>query len=59
MIYVVIFTLVLPLTVAVIVLSSFDGEIDSDFKEQVALQFIWLGNDCPINLNDASEILQY
>ena len=52
-------TCVLPITVSVFVLKSFGDEIDEDFKSEVILQKIWMGNECPINLNDASEILQY
>ena len=47
-------TLVLPLLVAYLVLDSFGDDIDSDFKEEVILQKIWLGNNCPIDLEDAS-----
>lgn len=52
-------TLVLPLTIACLVLQSQAEEIDDDFKTEVILQKIWLGNECPIDLEDASEILQY
>ena len=57
--FVIIFTLILPITIAILVLDSYGDNIDDDFKEQVILQKIWLGNDCEINLDDASEILQY
>jgi len=56
---VVLLTLVLPVAVAFAVLDSFHGEIDDDFKTEVILQKIWLGNNCEIDLSDASEILQY
>lgn len=56
---IILLTLVLPLVLAVAVLDSFGDDIDEDFKDEVIMQKIWLGNDCPINLNDASEILQY
>ena len=59
LIIVILLTLVLPLAIAVYVLNSFGEEIDEDFKDEVILQKIWLGNDCPIDLSDASEILQY
>jgi len=59
LVIVVFFTLVLPLFIAYLVLDSFDDDVDDDFKSEVVLQKIWLGNDCPIDLDDASEILQY
>ena len=51
---VVLFTLIVPITIAIFVLNSFNGEIDEDFKSEVILQKIWLGNECPIDLSDAS-----
>ena len=56
---VVIVTLIFPMIIAVAVINSYGDEIDEDFKSEVILQKIWLGNDCPIDLDDASEILQY
>lgn len=50
-------TLVVPFCIAVFVLESFHGEIDDDFKMEVILQKVWLGNDCEIDTSDASEIL--
>ena len=55
--FVIFFTLILPMTVAVLVLDSYDDQIDDDFKEQVILQKIWMGNECEIDTDDASEIL--
>ena len=55
--FVIIFTLIVPITLAILVLDSYGDNIDDDFKEQVVLQKIWMGNDCEINLDDASEIL--
>jgi len=52
-------TVIMPLFLAGIVLDSYDNTIDDDFKNEVILQKMWLGNECPIDLNDASEILQY
>ena len=52
-------TFVVPFTIAYLTLASYNEEIDEDFKEQVALQKMWLGNECPIDVGDASEILQY
>ena len=57
LIIVILLTLVMPLIIAVMVLDSFGEDIDEDFKDEVIMQKIWLGNDCPINLSDASEIL--
>ena len=57
LVFVTIFTLLLPVGLAVLVLKSYGDSIDDDFKEEVVLQKVWLGNDCPINLEDASEIL--
>ncbi len=54
---VIVMTLVLPLILAIFVLNSYGDEIDEDFKTEVILQKIWLGNDCEIDLDDASEIL--
>ncbi len=54
---VIVLTLVLPLILAIFVLNSYGDEIDEDFKTEVILQKIWLGNDCEIDLDDASEIL--
>ena len=56
---VVMLTLVVPFCIAIVVLNSFNGEIDENFIQEVILQKAWLGNECPIDLNDASEILQY
>ena len=50
-------TLALPVCIAVLVLESFHGEIDDDFKMEVILQKVWLGNECEIDTSDASEIL--
>lgn len=55
--FVIALTLVLPLILAIFVLNSYGDEIDEDFKSEVILQKIWLGNDCEIDLDDASEIL--
>lgn len=52
-------TFVLPFIIAVMVLNSYHGSIDRDFTDEIILKKMWLGNDCEINLDDASEILQY
>ena len=59
LLFVVILTVLLPFIIAYMVLKSFGDDIDDDFKEEVILQKVWLGNECPIDLTDASEILQY
>ena len=57
---VVLFSLVLPLAIAAVVLHSFrEDYVDADLKSEVILQKVWLGNECPINTEDASEIMQY
>ena len=56
---VLLFGVIIPLCLAWIVLDSYENTIDDDFKSEVILQKVWLGNECPIDLNDASEILQY
>lgn len=54
---VVVTTFLLPLLVACLMLNSFANSMDQDFKSEAILQKMWLGNECPINLSDASEIL--
>jgi len=57
LVLVVVFSCLIPLVIAWVMLNSYDDSIDEDFKEEVLLKKIWLGNGCDIDLNDASEIL--
>lgn len=57
--FVLIFTFIFPLATSGAVLNSYGDHIDGDLKTQVILQKVWLGNQCPINIEEASEIMQY
>ena len=52
--FVLLFAFKVPLIIAYFTLKSFNDEIDDDFKWQVILQKLWLGNNCPIDTGDAS-----
>ena len=55
--FVLIFTFIFPLATSAAVLNSYGDHIDGDLKTQVTLQKVRLGNQCPINIEEASEII--